>query len=366
MAAVALTSCGNGSAPADQGELAADTLTHHARYLTIAQRPDGAVLVDIADPWSAGYYSYALVHRDSVLPADLPSKATVIRTPVERAAVYAQVYTSAMDELGAIDALAAIADSQFFTDNDTVASLLNQGRITDLGTSQSPSAELLAASGSQVVLRSPYEGMTTAPPPPGLVPVECLDYMESSPIGRAEWMLLFGELFGKREQAKAVFEDVIDKYSSLAFKVGSSSTPKPKLLVETETSGVWYVPAGESYAARLYADAGAAYPWADSKGQGSLALSLEEVASKALDADLWLVRSFGYETTPASLKALNPRYASFKALKEGNVYSCDTSVRLIFNNVAFHPERLLADYVAIFHPDVLPDYQPRYFIKQSK
>ena len=113
--------------------------------------------------------------------------------------------------------------------------------------------------------------------------------------------------------------------------------------------------------ARMYADAGADWPWSDTEGSGSLSLSLEEVAKKALDADVWLVRSYGYETTPATLKALNPRYANFEAVKNGNIYSCNTEERNIFNVCAFHPDEVLAEYIAIFHPEVLPDYKLKYF-----
>ncbi len=363
---VALVSCTGGGGSEVGVGVEADTLTFHARYLTIAKRADGAVAVDVADPWHEGsrLASYLLVHRDSTIPTDIPSNVRLIRTPVSRAAVYSSVHTGAMLELDVIDALVAVADLNFFSKGDTVSALGAAEKIIDVGPTQNPSIELLAASAAEVVLRSPFQGVSAPALPPGMVAVECADFMEDSPIGRAEWLLLFGELFGMRDEARRIFDGVIDEYSALQFKASGAQSPKPKILVETEYSGVWYVPAGESYAARLYKDAGADYPWADTKGNGSLALSLEEVAAKAIDADIWLVRSFGYETTAQSLRALNQRYSAFKALKDGNIYSCDTQHRNLFNDVTYHPERLLADYIAIFHPDVMPGYQTRYFIKK--
>ena len=85
------------------------------------------------------------------------------------------------------------------------------------------------------------------------------------------------------------------------------------------------------------------------------------LTAKALDADLWLVRSYGYETTTSTLKALNPRYTAFEAWKRGNIYSCDTEKRNIFNDVAFHPDKVLAEYIAIFHPELMPGYELQYF-----
>lgn len=359
---VALCSCNKAADFSYEDIENADTLTHHAKYLTIADCGAGVVRVDIANPWRENHIlaSYALVDRDSVVPENLASDIRVIRTPVDRAAVFSSVHTHALQELGALPSVVAIADREFFTPSDTVSKLIAQGQIIDLGPISSPSVELMAASGVTTVLRSPQGGVV-ATYPGNVVAVECADYMEPTPIGRAEWILLLGELSGQRDKARMIFEEVIDNYSALAFKARSAESPKPKLLAETEYSGVWYVPQGGSYMARMYADAGAEWPWADTTGTGSLSLSLEEVAAKALDADLWLVRSYGYDTTTATLKALNPRYTAFKAWKNGNIYSCNSKEKNIFNDVAFHPDRVLAEYIAIFHPEVMPDYKLRYF-----
>lgn len=363
LAGVALCACKREASFTYDEVGAADTLTHHARYLTIADCGGGLVRVDIANPWDDDKMlaRYALVDRDSVVPDTLPADIVVIRTPVERAAVFSSIHTGAFEELGALGQVAAIADRQYFTPVDTVSILLGKGEIVDLGSVSSPSVELMAASGVKAVLRSPMQGVAGAKYPSGVAAVECADYMEPTPIGRAEWILLLGELTGKRQVARDILDKVIDNYSSLVFKAGSATTPRPKILAETEYSGVWYVPQGGSYMARLYADAGADWPWADTTGSGSLSLSLEEVAAKALDADMWLVRSYGYETTTSTLKALNPRYTAFEAWKRGNIYSCDTEKRNIFNDVAFHPDKVLAEYIAIFHPELMPGYELQYF-----
>lgn len=346
-----------------------DTITHHARYITISERTDGSVVVDITDPWQSGaktLASYILVHRDSAIPESLPDKAALLRVPLERAAVYSAVHTSAMNELDAIGSLVAVVDGQFFPPADTVASMIKDGRVTDIGAVASPSVERLAASRPEAVLRSPIQEVASPALPRNMVPVEMVDYMEPSPIGRAEWILLLGELFGRRDEARKVFDKVINDYNDLVLKAKLAQTERPKVLVETEQSGVWYLPAGKSYQARMLADAGAYYPWEDTDGQGSLALSLESVAAKAIDADVWLIRTYGYETGPSTLIGLNPRYSAFKAVKEGGIYSCDSAIRPIFNDIAFHPERVLADYVAIFHPEVLPEHELRYFRRIEK
>ena len=207
------------------------------------------------------------------------------------------------------------------------------------------------------------QGLNSGTLPENMVAVECADYLEPTPIGRAEWILLLGELTGRRDEARQILTDVIDNYTDLVFKATTAKSPRPKVLTETEQSGVWYVPAGQSYQARMLTDAGAFYPWGAEEGTGSLPLSLEKVAERAIDADVWLVRGYGYTPSAKTLVAQNPRYAAFKPVKDGNVYGCDTAERPIFNDIAFHPDRILADYVAIFHPDAMPDYELKYFSK---
>ena len=360
-----LSSCrsSNNEDSFEAGSDTPDTLTHHARYLNLVDYGNGQRLAEIANPWEPDktLARYLLVDRDSTMPDDIPAGMTVIRTPVRRAAVFSAVHTSAMDELGAIGSLAAVADASFFPKGDTVGVMLSKKEVADVGTADSPSVERMAAAGIEAVLRAPMQTMASGKFPPGMAAVEMADYLETTPIARAEWLLFLGELFGEKEKADSIFTKVIEDYSDLMLKVKLANEPAPKVLTETEYNGVWYVAAGDSYQATMLADAGAAYPWATNEGTGSLALSLENVAEAAIDADLWLVRSFGYETTPASLKAMNPRYTAFKAWKNGDIYSCNSAERLIFNDMAFHPEKILADYVAIFHPNLMPGYELKYF-----
>lgn len=344
-----------------------DTLTHHASLLTIVDRGP-YVSVEVADPWKKGAVlgRYALVHRDSAIPEGIPQGVTTIRVPVERAAVFSTVHANTLPELGALDALVAVADGTYFMKEDTVASLIASGKVADVGASMSPSLEKLVASRAEIALVTPMDG--SASPISDRLPVKPVymaDYMERSPIGRAEWILLLGELFGQRERADEIFTGVIDSYSDLVFKKGSSAVKAPKVLTETETSGVWYVPAGESYMARMLSDAGADYPWASTKGTGSLSLDMARVLDRASEADVWIMRLYGYDASRSSLLAANPLNGKFKAFQSSEVYSCNTAERPIFNDIAFHPEKVLADYVAIFHPDVMPGYELRYYKKMK-
>lgn len=369
LASAALVSCNTAGGSTDFHTTAdcPDTLTHHARYLTLADHGRGFVQADIALPWQkdSAPVRYALVHRDSTLPENLPADMHIVRVPLHKAAVFSAVHTSALNELGALDCIAAVADAAYFAPADTICRLLEAGKVADAGLSTAPTTEVLAANGIEAVLRSPSQGQNMRLPR-NVTAIECADYLETTPIGRAEWILLLGELTNQRQKAQHIFETVIENYSDIAFKVAGAQSPKPKILSETIVSGVWYVPAGGSYMARMYADAGGVWPWADTDGTGSLTLSLENVSQRAIDADIWLLRTYGYEADATTLLEQEPRYAAFKPLKEGNIYSCNSAEKPIFDDAAFHPDRVLAEYAAIFHPEVMPGYKLRYFTRQNK
>lgn len=362
---IVLISCSGDGGNRAEGCSEGDTLTLYSSLLTMVERPDGAIDVAISNPWKEGseLQHFLLMHRDSTVPENAVS--TVIRVPVERAGVFSSVHTGGLKELGALDVVAGVADAAYFPHNDTILSLIKEGAIEDLGSSQAPLVERIASAGLEVVLRSPMEGLSASALPPGVVPVEMADYMETTPLGRAEWILLLGALTDRIPEAQTLFNQVVEDYSDLHYKASIAQSPKPSVLTETEQSGVWYVPGARSYMARFITDAGGVLPWDDNSSTGSVPMSLEAVASHALDADIWLLRSFGSTPGVDDLVKMNPRYAAFKPVREHDVWSCNSAEVPVFDDIAFHPERLLADYIAIFHPEALPGHKMFYFQKSK-
>ncbi|MDE6277633.1 MAG: ABC transporter substrate-binding protein [Muribaculaceae bacterium] len=371
IAAIALIACSGPKQDkfnaGDDFDTVADTLTLHASLLTLSRLPiAGAAAADIRSPWDSSAFlaRLLLVPRDSTLPEDLAVGRTVVRTPLTCAAVFSGVHTSALAELGALDALVAVADGSYIPAGDTVRTLIARGDVADLGPAQSPSLERLIAAAPDAVLLSPMQGERMPAVPKGAVIIPMADYLENSPIGRAEWILLLGMLFGHDSEAMAIFDRVVNDYCDLQLSAELAPGPKPLVLTDTEYSGAWYVPAGQSYMARMIADAGARTPWSDTPGTGSLTLDMERVLAGAANADFWLIRSYGSMPSLASVRAINPLNANFKAFREGAVYGCDTEKSPIFNDTAFHPERVLADLIAIFHPEAMAaGYQLRYYRK---
>lgn len=325
-----------------------DSLITEARLLTI-EPADGYTLVTINNPWKDGIlHRYVLVPADSAMPAQVP-EGTVVRTPLRRALVYSSVHTSIMKELGMFASVRGVCDSQFFTDPD-VATGIKDGAIADCGSSMTPTVEKVIEMQPDGILLSPYQDATYGQITKLNIPIiECADYMEYTPLGRAEWVKFYGLLLGREQEAEAIFNQVAQSYNAIK-QHAAQATRRPMVLTEMVISGVWNVPGGQSYMARILQDAGATYPWAGDKSTGSLNLDFNQVLAVAQQADVWLIKSF-YIHTYDDLKASYALNDQFRAFKERKVYVCDTNATRLFEQFPFHPDRLLKEYYNIFHPD---------------
>jgi iron complex transport system substrate-binding protein len=339
-----------------------DSIITEAKLITI-NHADGYTQVNITDPWNRGktLHSYVLVPRDSELPANLP-EGTLVRTPVKNVLVYSSVHSSVLRELGAGDAVKGVCDAQYFNDS-IIAEGLADGAITDCGNSMQPTVEKVIAMKPDAILLSPYQDATYGQITKLDIPIiECADYMEYTPLGRAEWIKFYGELVGKPELADSIYHDVVEKYNAVKEAVANQNLKRPLILTENVISGIWNVPGGQSYMAQYIKDAGGEHPWADDENTGSLTLDFNQVLAKAQKADYWLLKSPNIKTL-ADLKGSYSLNDQFEAYKSGNVYVCDTNTTHFFDRFPFHPEVLLQEYFVIFHPEVATDYKLQFFHK---
>ena len=362
VALFAVSSC-NSSAT---DEIIGDSLTVKSQLLTIVDC-DGYTLVDVKNPWKEGalLQRYALVHRDSVKPEALPSNAVEIEVPITSALVYSSVHAGAFIELGGENAISGVADAEFFKIPEIVAKV-ESGEIVNVGNSMSPSIEEIVNLSPQIIFTSPFQNAGHgAIEKLGIPIMECADYMESTPLGRAEWIKLIGELLCKRAEATEIYNRVANEYNSLVEKVKDVDS-KPIVISEMVTDGVWFIPGGKSYMAQMYADAGASYPWRDNASTGSLQYDFATVYDKAYNADYWIIKSHEPNFSLSTLESKYPLNKKMEAFSNGGVYVINTMETSFFEDFPFHPEKLLKEYIMLFHPDVLGGEQAFKYLRQVK
>ena len=335
------------------------------QYATLLQltAADSFTIATIREPHDTTkiLQRYCLLEKDVTPPKALPKATTIIRIPLQRAAVFSSVHLALLQELHAIRQVRGICDIQYIIDQNLQA-LIRHRRLTNYGGSLRPDLELLVATRADALLVSSLVDVDRPElRKTGIPIIECADYLETSALGRAEWIKFFGLLFGQRQAADSIFQQVEDRYQSLTRQV-RTLRQRPSLLVETKKGGVWYVPGGKSTMGEIYQAAGANYLFSYLNQSGSVALSFETIYKKALNADFWLIK-YG-DTTSLSyqrLKASYTHYSAFKAFRQHNIYACNTLQKSFYEETPFHPERLLEDLIALFHPQLLPDHQLRYF-----
>ena len=397
-AALLMAACQGGKTAAADAE-AGDTLEmKYAKLLTIVKHGDGEDAsgngegVDyqyaeaiVANPWKAG----TMLHRYILIPKGEEGDKTVamlarrhstgarcttdtVRTPVERSAVFIAPHCQLMYELGCQQAIRGACDLNYINIPDVRKRAASAGKassgnasaqnsIVDCGSSMAPDIERIIALKPEAILVSPFENSGGYGKLDKLhIPIiEAADYMESSPLGRAEWMKFYGMLFGKASKAvlsasceataDSLFAQIEKEY--LKLKAEAGKLPKGlSILTERKTGNVWYVPGGQSTIGILLKDANARYIFSDDQHSGSLPMSPEQILAKGSQVDVWAFKYFG--GAPLSQVQLLQEYDGYKALaafSRGNIYQVDTSTVPYFELTSFHPELLLREFIILAH-----------------
>ena len=423
--ALLMAACQGGKTAAADAD-AGDTLEmKYAKLLTIVKHGDGEdasgngegadyqyAEAIVANPWKAG----TLLHRYILIPKGEEGDETVarlalqrtsgmgcttdtVRTPVARSAVFIAPHCQLMYELGCQQAIRGVCDLNYINIPDVRKRAASAGKasagnasaqnsIVDCGSSMAPDIERIIALKPEAILVSPFENSGGYGKLDKLhIPIiEAADYMESSPLGRAEWMKFYGMLFGKDKnisttaagkasgaaagkaseatagkaseatlpascelRADSLFAQIEKEY--LKLKAEAGKLPKGlSILTERKMGNVWYVPGGQSTIGILLKDANARYIFSDDKHSGSLPMSPEQILAKGSQVDVWAFKYFG--GAPLSQVQLLQEYDGYKALaafNRGNIYQVDTSTVPYFELTSFHPELLLREFIILAH-----------------
>ena len=362
-----LSACGGKSSTAS-GSTQGDTIPlHYSSNLSLIDYED-YIVAQLRNPWDTTkiLHTYVLVDKKQPLPQELP-QGTLVRTPLSKAVIYSSVHCSLLKDLGALNSIGGVCDLKYIKLPEIEEGCRN-GTITDVGDGMNPNIERIIDLHPDAILLSPFENSGGYGRVEKLnVPIiECADYMETSSLGRAEWMRFYGLLFGKKTEADAMFASVERSYKDLQELVKPISFA-PSVMCDLKTSSTWYTPGGNSTIARLYADAGANYIFREDTHSGSLPYPFEVIFEKGQQTDFWLIRyNQPIDKTYKELEKEFAPYAGFRAFKERNIYGCNTNRVPFYEETPFHPDWLLKDLIKIFHPSLLEGYELRYYKKLSE
>ncbi|MGW7298457.1 ABC transporter substrate-binding protein [Streptomyces sp. NPDC054829] len=370
--ALTLTACGDPDAPAgakaqapqagcvkdfDPGTdyFPVKSKVKHARNFTLRYEKSYQVLT-VKEPYPKGRpESYVLVKCGAPKPelTGALAKAQQITVPIKSLYSASTTHLPLLTETGTLDVLTGVASKANISSAEVIERV-EAGKVTEYAKDRTINAETVIGEQPDVLMTQgtddpQYPKLRQA----GIAVVANAEWLEPSPLGRAEWVKAMAALTGAEKRAGELFDTVEADYREVAEKAAKVSEPV-QVLPGTMYQGTWYMPAGGSYAARLIKDAGGTYPWSGKGGSGNLQLNFEAVYAKGGDAPVWLADQ-RWKSTADAEKA-DPRYGKLKAVSDGEVWTNTKALgpgggNEYYERGVLRPDLVLADLFALLHPE---------------
>lgn len=341
--AAILTGCGSDGGQAGQDGNNGDTndrilqidgLTYeksvtfdYARCLAIDQYEGGYSLVDVFDD-----AKYLVVPEGGSVPKELDDSIQIIQLPLQHIYLGATAVMSLFDAIDALDhvSMTALKESGWTVEN--AAKRMREGKLVYAGKYNTPDYELILAQGCELAIESTMiyhtpdvkEMLEELGVP---VLVDRSSY-ESNPLGRTEWIKLYGVLTGKEEAANAFFEK---QKESLAELENYSSTGKVAAFFYLTTDGKVVVRSSTDYVPSMIKMAGGVYAFdgvVDEDGKTSVSMTMESFYEKARDAD-YIIYNASIDSSVKTIEDLIKKdevLKEFKAVKNGACYTTGSSM----------------------------------------
>ncbi len=325
-----------------------DLSLSHAVGFHFENKSDGKYLV-IDKPW----------------PNAKVTKEYKIEKPLQKVVCTSTSHLPYLEMLGKEDALIGFPNVSYIS-SDVFRQRAEDGLITDLGPSAGINIELLLSLQPDAVIAfdsGGESGILDKIEESGIPVIYNSDFLETSPLGRAEWIKFFGTLLDEEQKADSIFATIEGNYLRLT-KLGENTENKPTVLNGVVYGDTWFMPGGQNWASVFYQNAGGQYLWAEDTTTSWLELSFEAVFEKGRNAEVWIGTST-FKSKSEMLVA-DGRYEEFSPFKKGNVYNYSkkrspSGAFDYFESAYARPDLVLSDLIKILHPELLPEYETVYF-----
>lgn len=322
---------------------------------------DNITLLEINDPENkeAEQFHFALV--DKSFKGEIPNGYTRLNIPIRSAICMTSLQLSNFLKLDIPEMVVGITSTRHLH-NQKMNQQLKEGKTHKIGIEGNFDNEVIIAINPDVIFISPFKrGGYDAIRNVEIPMIPHLGYKELTPLGQAEWIKVIGLLTGNASLANSTFEAIESRYNNLKSIVDTVKR-RPTVFSGEMRGGNWYAVGGRSFLAQLFRDAGGDYFLKENEESGGVTLDYETVYTNAAHADYWrIVNSFEGEYSYNVLKEQDNRYTDFDAWKKHGVIYCNMKEVPFYERMPVEPEVVLADFIHVFHPDVLPNHKPQYY-----
>lgn len=291
-------------------------------------------------------------------------KEGFIKTPIKRLASLSSVYAAYIDELGLESSLVAVDDKNFIN-SASIRKVIDEGGIVDIGSLEKLNHEALLKSHADLVYTFGWQNnaVATNDKYPNISFAYAYEYLEELPLGRAEWIKFFACFFNLESKADSIFKEISTNYERLN-KLTENVEFRPKILINMPFKEQWHMPGGLSYSAHFIEDAGGFYPWGNQKKRNSTPYDWELVYQEGFDSDFWI--NTGAYSSYAEVRRDLLDMELFEAFKNKKAFNNNAKMNSYGGNDYWesgllHVDEVLADLIAIFHPEILPHHQLKYY-----
>ncbi len=319
---------------------------------------DTYLKVTVIDPWQKSYgvsFDYYLVDRKKDIPIELVGKK-IIRTPVSRVICLSTSHIGFISALQEIPSVVALSGSGYASDS-TVRQRVSTKQIVDIGYDQGINYELILSLKPDLIIAYGVSGDVTGfmnkLKDLGLPVILNGEYLEETPLAKAEWIKFIGTFYNKDQQAAAYFEKTAKSYNALTQRV-STVTTHPVILTGLPFKDAWWMAGGHSNLAALISDAGGEYLWKENSSREAFVVSLEEVVVRSAKADYWL--NCGSANSIQDIIATDSRFTAFPQLQKKAIFN--NNLRLgpeggndYWELGVVRPDLILSDLIKIIHPE---------------
>lgn len=316
-----------------------------------------STLIQVFNPWQGAKdveMSYFISRNGEQAPAGFTGPT--IPAGAKQIVCMSSSYIAMLDALGQVDRIVAVSGIDYVSNPYIIA---HKDSIKDMGPEMN--YELLLGLKPDVVLLYGIGDAQTAVTDKlkelSIPYMYVGEYLEESPLGKAEWMVALSELTDSREKGIEIFSEIPKRYQTLK-DLTASVEQRPTVMFNTPWNDSWIMPSTKSYMAQLVNDAGADYIYKENTSNSSAPIGLETAYGLIQKADYWI--NVGMASTLDELKAVNPKFTDAKSVREKTAYNNNLRLTATGGNdywesAVVRPDIVLRDLIHIFHPELVSD-----------
>ena len=368
LCAIVVAACGRKSVSLEDFDKPVYMLEYASGFDIQGADSKQSVLLTVTNPWQGadGIAVQLFIARDGeTAPEGFDGQ--VLEGDADRIVAMSSTHIAMLDAIGEVDRVVGVSGIDYISNPDIQA---RRDRIGDVGYEGNINYELLLSLDPDLVLLYGVNGASGMEPKLRELGIPFMyvgDYLEESPLGKAEWMVALSEVVGCRSEGEKVFAEIPVRYNALKQRVAENALDAPSVMLNMPYGDSWFMPSAGSYAVRLIEDAGGDYIYKKNTGNASTPVDMEEAYLLASAADLWL--NVGMASTLGEVKAACPKFADTRCFRNGYVYNNNARTNAAGGNDYFesgvvHPELVLRDLVKIFHPELVEE--PFVYYKRLK